>query len=346
MKQLKTKGVLLVVGAALVLGFQNCGPDIGLGEGDDDSLGGAPFAYSVSFDRIAYLSCSAANTGTTHFSLKGGAYNTASSGIQFSPEFRAVTRNYVANRKIELANQDDYNRDAQLTVGLRPFDDLKSVTTVNGTNMVKNVLTPLNVSPIVQELANLADGAYLPYTQFPLENAFQLNAANDQTFRDMLTQQSMVMAVTFLEAGQRYASREVDGKIPGSAYHTSFDCGSTPANMHVLCAVEDYELMSGGSGGQWDCPADFHYKVIRNGDAGTAGCNFGSPQTNNPEYIELRRILGPNWQIDIGANCIQPTQGSCYPNTVTSVDYNLGTNCDGAGQPACVRHFSLCLKDN
>lgn len=344
LKNFKTISLLAAVTLTLLLGYQNCGPELGATDGNSAS-GGSPFGYSATFDRIAYMSCPAATTSQDYFTLRAGAFDTNTSGIQLSVDFRNSVGSYPANRKIEILNQDAYNRDAQLILGLRPFDDLKTAVTVNGQPAVRNLLTPLNLSPIVQDLVNLSGGQFLPDSKFPLKGNLQLGISNDQAFRDSMTQRTFVLALTYLEAGQRFASRMMGDKVPGSAYHTQFDCGPTPANMHVLCAIEDYELLSGRTGGSWDCNDNYHFKIVRPGEAATAGCNFGSPQTTNPIFIEARKILGPNWAIDVNGGCIQNNSGACYAPGTSTVDYNSGANCDQTGQPACARHFSLCIKD-
>lgn len=339
MKNIKSISVLIVTSAVLVLGYQNCGPDAP-SSSNNSSAGGAPFGYSASVDRIAYTSCDSTTTSADYFSLRAGTYDTSSSGVQLSSEFRNAYGGLPLNKKIELLNVDEHNQNAQLALALRPFDDLTAATSVNGTPAVKNVLTPLNAAPIVNDLASLTGSQFLPDSKYQLRGSFQFNAGNDQSLRDVLTQRAHVLSLTYLAKGQRYISRVIGNDVPGSAYHLMFNCG-LPG---VLCGVQEYDMLS-GQGAPWDCSPNFQFRIIRQTDSAAAGCNFSNPQTNNPIYVELRKILGTNWQIDVNGRCLLNTGGTCYAASVNAVDYNNGPNCDQQGQPACARYFSLCVRD-
>ncbi|HEX4924596.1 MAG TPA: hypothetical protein VFV50_10940 [Bdellovibrionales bacterium] len=345
MKKPGFKSLLVVAGLALVVTYQNCGWEMENTMNDGASTGGRPFAYSAQIDRVAYLSCDQNTGDTTMFTLKAGAYNTTSAGIRLRPEFRNEVAGYAINRRIEAMNEDAHNRDAQLQIGLRPASDLENYMMLGTQAMVKNVLSQLNVSPIAPDLAALGANQYLPDSKYSFKTSFQLGDANSNALRDQFSSQQTVLTTTYLAPGERYVARKYETKTPGHAYQLNFNCG--PSNIHVLCQVGETDLLTGNPVGSWDCPANFHFRVVRNGDAGAAGCsNFGAvPGTGTTEYeiyTQVRNILGSGWAVDMTNRCVMPTTGTCYP--AGPVDYASSGNCDQTGQPTCVRHFSVCLK--
>jgi hypothetical protein len=346
MKQTLTKFLMLMALGLVVFTYQNCGPEMG-GEAGQTSQSNAPFAYSVTADRIAYMSCTDTTNVQDFFTLKLGAYDTSRTGVTLRSPFRSLIYSYPLSRKVEILNENAINRAAQIQVALRPLTDLVGITTINGKPVFQNVLTPLNLSPVAPDLVSLASGQYLPDSKFPLRGNLQVGIANDENFRDQLTSKQIMLTMTFLEEGQKNFSRTVNSKVPGTGYHVALDClGGLSPDMHILCGVEEYDLETDTVVGNWDCPTQYHFKIVRNGEAATAGCDFSNPPTGNPVWIEAGKILGSAWRIDINHRCIMPATtsvGSCYGSGV--IDYGLSA-CGQPGQPICARHFSLCIKDN
>lgn len=349
MKKPGFKSLLALAGLALIVTYQNCGWELENSMDDGSSMGGGrPFAYSAQIDRIAYLSCDQNSADSTMFTLKAGAYDTTRAGIRLRPEFRNQVAGYAPNRRIEAMNEDAHNRDAQLQMGLRPLTDIENYMVLGTQPVVKNILSQLNISPIAPDLAALTATQYLPDSKYSLKTFFQLGDANTGVLRDQLSSQQTVLATTFLQPGERYVARKYETKTPGHAYQLNFNCG--PSNVHVLCQVGEIDLLTNNPTGNWDCPTSFRFRVIRNGDAGAAGCsNFGAiPAMGTTEYqvyTQVRNILGASgWAIDMTNRCVMPTSGSCY--RAGAIDYNSGATCDQTGQPSCVRHLSVCLKNS
>jgi hypothetical protein len=347
MKKLNLNFCLALGLLLLALGYQNCGWEMESPSADSSSSSGSLFAYSATVDRIAYMGCSDNNTNTEFFTFRAGAFDTNRAGVKLTPEIQKLLTGKTTTRKIEILNEQEYNRDAQLQLALRPFDDLAAAITVNGIAVFKNILTPLNLSPIAPDLVALAANTYLPDSKYSMKGNLQFGQANDNGLRDYLSQKSAILTLTYLKKDQQYISRDIEGKVPGQGYHVRFDCGMS--NKHVLCSVQEYDLYKKQPVGSWDCPAAYQFRIIRDGEAGNAGCNaFGAvPSAASSDYAiynEVRRILGNNWHIDMYNRCVMPSSGigSCYGSQ--TIDYSLSGSCDQPGQAACVRHLSVCLK--
>jgi hypothetical protein len=145
----KIKAALALI--MLALAYQNCAPEMDAPT-DQSSQSAAAFAYSVTADHIAYMSCTDTSNATDFFTLKLGTYDTTTSGVSLRKEFREAISKYALSRRIEILNENPINRAAQIQVALRPATDFVGVTTVNGQPVFKNVLGLLNLSPIAPDL--------------------------------------------------------------------------------------------------------------------------------------------------------------------------------------------------
>lgn len=174
----------IVFGGILVFAFQNCGK-AGFDTTDDATLAsrdgktsiqeGAPFAFKMELDTVAYNSCSgswlAGRAG--FFGFRGGAF--FSGGVQIRKEFMEYAKaslkpSYPSDHVTEvqykeLLAKSTFNKNAQIQMSLRQLSNVKSVDSIYRASTAPtlgsdyfNVLGPLTEDSWMTDLIRVALG--------------------------------------------------------------------------------------------------------------------------------------------------------------------------------------------
>lgn len=127
---------VLVVGALLVLVYQNCSQSL---ETNGDSAFASEaakvdFAYDAVPDQISYLSCAAAEVGTfdtsAYFSFRVGAYRMG--GIRLSDAFRSNLGKKPLDRQVSLLAASPANTATNMQISIRRLDNFQMMYTSSG----------------------------------------------------------------------------------------------------------------------------------------------------------------------------------------------------------------------
>ena len=366
-----------------MLSYQNCA-ESSLDESEEVETFSSfsETAVNAKFDTLGYMSCSdmAEADPSAYFSFRAGAYDNG--GLELS--------NTVASASdISASNQQNL----QMQFSLRRASDFvlfsAQATPAEGRDFA-NIMPLLGDAKVIERLSQLESGERLKYVpnsnlarqRFEGSLSFLNSEFLAQSVRTEL-RNGAYLALTFNDSTGESATRpagpadlaavptptedSTDGASPaaapvvsnkevfGTGLKVTFKQGNTAQGnaTRVLASVQEEDLRAKNPQGQWTCPADMVFKIVRQIDADAVKSN-GQPYVNcnretDPAILDdklkkVRRVLRvEDWWVDMTNQCIIPKTGKagqCYGNQ-TDIEYANGS-CGGA--KACAHFFSVCIK--
>lgn len=358
---------LTVLGLALILGYQNCGPSSsGKKASESEAASEVPFAYEFTINRLAYMTCHDLDSSynkQNFFTFRAGAYGSQQGGLRLTPEYLTHMSGKSLAEKVAGLSSSEINRKARVQFSLRQATNL--ATGVYGIPpnqpVFQNLFGPLSDSPYNADLGRLPVGNFLTYNgqahgdlHFGHGDLGQLKGV-----RDTLANGAGILAFTFrdetdpLKARSPGTGTTSNTQAFGRGYSPTFTCkgSTTDCRLAVLADVKEFDLkgptqVPDPGGELWDCPETYQFRIVRNAaDATQLGCQFQrSGVTTTDVYRNTMEILGAGWQMDPVLRCLLPPgTNDCYA-LASSVDYTLSSTCDTPQGGACAQLVSICLR--
>lgn len=335
----------------MMLGFQNCtqpmdngGVDRLLSEAED-----LDFAYDVTFDQVAYMSCSNMNYGTydsgAYFTLRAGAYRTG--GLRLTEAFRASVNKKKPAVQAEMLSMSPANAGTSLQAALRLRSNYQGLVVRSGSGMsgaeYQTAFEPVGTIDVNTLLVDLKDNERLRYmrngtaqgTRFEASLHFTDSHVLAESIRNHLTNNAF-LGLTFTHAmgtGSLSEARspahifEDSGTTPqrsvyGRGYNISFAAPNV-AGLYgqfpraVLSDVNEINTVNPVDReglGAWSCPAALQFRIIRAEDVGKPNTNCvmqPDPATPSSELSLVRNSLrSEDWYVDMANRCIIPKKTS------------------------------------
>lgn len=367
MKRTQIILVFLVALCFVPIFFQNCAAPLE----EDEDLGSlaatAPFAFEHKLSHFAYMSCSGMPAGydqKTYFTFKTGDYTNG--GIKLNSAFVNHVKNVNVNGKASTLEQSEINKNAYLTMAVRPTTNLQSGLSSKTPSTFIGLLTDPGVASL---LAQNNGSSYLRY--FPsltgqkwLESTFQFttNEVEAQQIRNMLNNDGYITTNYNYGKDPAIAAISPDSsssKIYGLGYKAkintrgfgltkAFDSGA----LRIMTNLREYDLTTGfPTSSIWDCKEEWRFMIIRatdgNVDELCPGYKNSTAPTSGPlleMFLALKQIM-PTWGVNLAKRCIVPLDanaGQCYGAGTLPINYSGGT-CDPA-LGTCPHYVSICKK--
>jgi hypothetical protein len=232
------KGILSVclVAIVTVLIFQNCSDQLGL-EDDQASLSDTlPFAYDVTLDTIAYMSCAGGTTSANRqaiWSFRAGAF-AAGNGLRLTDEYLAVTKNFNVEQRAAALGESTKNANAALQLAVRQGLNYQSLLTSGGGSGqlgedFANLLGPLDGEVISETISGVDPAAPQRFNYFPgmagllgrrIEGAIRFtdNESEAQSVRGQLSNTGVLTATYTLDGVADTSARAPAGIANDKVY--------------------------------------------------------------------------------------------------------------------------------
>ncbi|MEK6553740.1 MAG: hypothetical protein AABZ31_00740, partial [Bdellovibrionota bacterium] len=335
LKQFAIQSVLFVGLFVILLSFQNCAGEMAADNSDLSSLGTSlPFAYDSKVDHVGYMSCSIMPAGfdtNAFFTFKVGAYET-SGGLRISDAARAQTSKLTPALVAETLALSPINAGVLQQISVRSNANLQQYFTVVGGSNVGNFATSLSDTNITTVLAGLAAGARannfpgLPAAIQKYEGKvfFTASEVGAQDVRSALQTGTGVLGITYNQpatgaATAMGATANSASSVYGSGLTIAFKqaAGTGLGNpARTLSTVSERDLSSGAAtAGNWDCNANYVFKVVRFADLGSRIICGALNMTGEPNlagltaaqidsYNVMRKVLPAEyWALDVVNKC-------------------------------------------
>lgn len=339
-----------------------------------------------------------AANGTAFFTIRAGAYRTGGLRLEDSfvnEVAKRSTQNQVdilsssaanANTIMQLALRPKANLQSILQSGSSPVRgaDYSNLLDALGSPAVSETLIRLTPYDRIRRMRNgAAEGA-----RFEGDLSFSENYTTEASIRTSLQGVSgstaappSVLALTFSNGGagvsdavsargpatlDTKSSLAIGRYVFGRGYSLGFGLPNvTPVYSqfpsNVMTRVSESNLAEPTdttAAGEWVCPANMQFKIIRPGDEMVAGARCAkAPDPEKPDatLLMVRNVLRvEDWYVDLANRCIvQKVHGSgCYGD-YQNIVYNNGDSCrtiplvgGSTTEPMCAAFTSICYRKN
>jgi hypothetical protein len=351
-KQLAIFGAIILTGLSVPLLFENCSASPNtLTQTTAASLAvGAPFAYNVAVDTIAYMSCAneaAGNyTAGQLWTFKAAALG-QNAGLQISPTFWNYASSLGPAGMAQLVvSSSSQGANAQLAIRV-PSQGMQQYLQGNSPGLGES---NFGLAPIDGQLQNLfaqTEGTWL--------NSFTVSGASTPTLfagfldfttavttdssdnaayvRNLVTSSSAGGAGGYLAVD--FTNSELDslpseGALPansnalyGLGFQMTFGAGNSlnqletiTSSSRIVTGITEYTLATGAPDNVlWSCP--YKIMIVRPGPDASTYCpvNAAYPVPAVITAMLPPELTGPSWQVSVVGNntsalCAVPTRGT------------------------------------
>lgn len=166
---LKTRHAYMLLGILSLMAYQNCSQSPGNSTSTNSSFESSlPFAYKSVADTVGYMSCSEITDESVnpraYFTLRVGAYSSATGGMSLSKAFFDATKFYDASTRASALSGSDLNRGAILNLSIRNASNFQLPYKVENIEAGEDIDTFLPVLESPQIAGPLASGLPLSAT--------------------------------------------------------------------------------------------------------------------------------------------------------------------------------------
>jgi hypothetical protein len=371
----------MLISVGVMIGFQNCGTPRGGGMLGSTALK-APFAYDISVDHMAYMSCSGQQGGSldpsAYFTYRVGAYG-ENSGIRIHPDFLEYTEHLDKDDQARLLRESPMNQGAIPQLAVRSASSVQNILLGSGASPRPNLDHQTLLGDLTHPtfLIGMLNGRvpgewirYIPGIKGLWGKRVEASVSyyDSESLADYVRQQTMnngaLLALTYKstlkgtgELARTPAEFHLDPReedfqyVFGKALRMTYKqhgASSSTKPMRVLASVETLNLIdrSVDSREIWSCPTGLAYRIVRDKDSAEHCPKIPDPANPDANIQALRRLLPvEDWWLNTIKGCVVSKKGGdCYDPGIITITYDSNADCGGSGQPHCSHFVSMCRR--
>ncbi len=355
LERLKKRSLVILLFSLFlcIFAFQNCAQtdlenqDLS-SESDDSSHSqytsdSVPFAYKISADHIALMTCPTSNQrGTGYFTYKWGAYRNGlvfrpKDGLGLSEDFLAEYGSHVNAKKFDILSSSPKNSNLNIVSALYDQGNYSlALVFDNFQTGLMNTTSSYSVNNYLQDVILASGDGANYFSNIPVgsSSARNLEASlyrqsvsgyssplNDE-FSYVLEQRmkNKELAIGFahkekLSGGYPLINEDgsyIPQKAAGTGYTLSY--GRVGSFDRYLTNIFERPLSGEASGqAQWQCAANMRFKIVQRGDLNETNCNprpisaslLNANTTQGQRFRSIANIIDlSQWEVDVDNYCV------------------------------------------